>query len=408
MSHTVGRMLTQRITCTVVLGITASGALASDQIETIQRLLAELEKRDLAILDLKRRVTELEARTRSLPAPTAPTTWQGTLPHGAESATLPPSPQQAATSRPAKTKTAHPDTAAPGRFEVDEEAADRALERTLVQSGVLLLPAGQGEIQPSLEYARNESVLEPRLTLPSTLGSHERLVLSERRRRNTFTGDIALRFGLPFDAQVEFGIPYYHVEQSNVLAGGPGGPEEISRTGSGFGDFRIGLAKTLVQEDGWFPDLVARATWDMGNGAESDSGLALGGGFDQLRFAASALKRQDPLAFSALLSYEIAPYEHDGIEPGNQISLEIGAALAASPETSLQFSFSQTFTDELKVDGKRIESSDSIIGVLRIGASTVVGRRSLLSISAGFGMSGDAADYSLGISFGQRFDIPGI
>jgi hypothetical protein len=46
--------------------------------------------------------------------------------------------------------------AAPGQFEVDEEAAERALERTLVVTGALLLPFGKAEIQPRFAYIRSE------------------------------------------------------------------------------------------------------------------------------------------------------------------------------------------------------------------------------------------------------------
>jgi hypothetical protein len=48
------------------------------------------------------------------------------------------------------------DPAAPGEFDVAEEDIDRALERTLVQSGALLLPLGQAEIEPSFSYTRRE------------------------------------------------------------------------------------------------------------------------------------------------------------------------------------------------------------------------------------------------------------
>ena len=47
--------------------------------------------------------------------------------------------------------------AAPGQFEVDEEAAERALERTLVVTGALLLPFGQADIQPSFTYIRSQA-----------------------------------------------------------------------------------------------------------------------------------------------------------------------------------------------------------------------------------------------------------
>src|SRR5205807_8011700 len=46
---------------------------------------------------------------------------------------------------------------APGQFEVSEEAAERALERTLVATGNLVVPQGFAEFEPLFSYARRES-----------------------------------------------------------------------------------------------------------------------------------------------------------------------------------------------------------------------------------------------------------
>jgi len=43
---------------------------------------------------------------------------------------------------------------APGQIEVEEEDVERALERTLVQAGALLLPFGSVEVEPSFSYTR--------------------------------------------------------------------------------------------------------------------------------------------------------------------------------------------------------------------------------------------------------------
>ena len=45
----------------------------------------------------------------------------------------------------------------PMRLVVDEAAAERALERTLVQRGALLLPRGRIELSPALAYSHRES-----------------------------------------------------------------------------------------------------------------------------------------------------------------------------------------------------------------------------------------------------------
>jgi hypothetical protein len=43
---------------------------------------------------------------------------------------------------------AAPSAPAPGQFEVSEEAAERALERTLVATGNLVVPQGFAEFEP--------------------------------------------------------------------------------------------------------------------------------------------------------------------------------------------------------------------------------------------------------------------
>ncbi|EAR21780.1 hypothetical protein [Nitrococcus mobilis] len=63
-------------------------------------------------------------------------------------------PQSSTQPPPAAHNQAHP--TASGQFQVDEEAAERALERTLVVQGALLLPFGLAEIQPSFSYTRSE------------------------------------------------------------------------------------------------------------------------------------------------------------------------------------------------------------------------------------------------------------
>ena len=52
---------------------------------------------------------------------------------------------------------AKPKGPAPGKVTATEEEAERALERTLTAEGVLLLPYGQLQLEPSFTYTRRES-----------------------------------------------------------------------------------------------------------------------------------------------------------------------------------------------------------------------------------------------------------
>lgn len=288
---------------------------------------------------------------------------------------------------------------APGEFEVDEEAADRALERTLIQTGVLLLPFGQMEVEPSFTYTRTEVDAPTFLTQDGVT-----FLGTDNVRRNVFDADVQLRFGLPFDSQLDLRFPYRHVDQSTVTTVGFTERAEDDRTGSRPGDIRIGLAKTLLRERQWWGDVVGRVAWDTDTGETTDNDVVLGSGRNEVIGSLSAVKRQDPLAFVGGLSYQ-KTFEKNDVEPGDQIGLTLGAFLAASPETSLRLALGQTFVNELEVDNEVINGSDQVAGTLTLGASSIIGRRTLLDFSADIGLTDDAPDYSVGASIGMRFDF---
>ena len=93
-------------------------------------LQKRIDERDAAIRDLLRRVSELEEQKRKAPPKKVAKTVQPLKPQQ--------KPQQPNSDAPAQTAA----PAKPGKFDVDEAAAEHALERALIQSGALLLPAG--------------------------------------------------------------------------------------------------------------------------------------------------------------------------------------------------------------------------------------------------------------------------
>ena len=390
----------------------------SDHPPTMEELLRRLEERDALIVDLQRRVGELERQIatpadRASPVAAKPVP---SVPPVASSAEQEPSNAERRSDRmsPASTGTyastqaeeapaaasgAAP--AAPGQFEVDEQAAERALEQTLVVTGALLLPFGQADIQPSFTYIRRQ---EEAPTLFFAEG--RQLIASQDVRRDTFIADLFLRFGLPFDSQLEVGIPYrYVVEQEVVTEVDFGARAETESHGSGFGDVGVGLAKGLLEERNWWPDLIGRVTWDTDSGETSDDGFSLGGGFHELQGSLTMTKRQDPLVFIGSASYGTT-FEKDDINPGDQLGFSVGAVLAASPETSLRVILNQTFVNELEVGDRAISGSDQVFGTLSFGASSIIGRGKFLDLTAGIGLTDEAPDYSAGISVTISFDVP--
>lgn len=265
--------------------------------------------------------------------------------------------------------------------------------------GALLVPAGQVDFEPSFTYTRRDG------DLPALVNLDGNLVLAPQRvKRDEFVTALNARFGLPWDAQLELGLPYNAVDQqrtTNFAAG----RITSSDTGTGLGDFSLGIAKTVLREERWWPDLIARFTWDSATGESRDNDVALDGGYNDIVGQIVALKRQDPLAFIASAAYQTT-FEKDGVEPGDELRIALGAFLATSPDTSISLLLSQQFVDDIRQDGRKIKNSNQNITSLNFGVSSILGRRTLLSLNAGVGLTEDAPDYSIGVSLPVRFDLP--
>ncbi|MCF8003767.1 MAG: transporter [Chromatiaceae bacterium] len=372
----------------VMWGIAPSAlptAAIADTSTEIAELKAAVARRDAIIDELLDRVVSLEQRWAQAKVAAAPASSDLARPN--------PSPNPAPSDRRSRPNTAP----RPGVVEVDPLAAERALERTLTQEGVLLLPAGQFELEPYVAYARRETdqptlVIDPRGVAAGSIES----------RRNEWDLGLRGRAGLPWDTQLELDIPYRYVSQSLVQPSSLNGLNEAKGNGSSLGDIKVGFAKTLLQQDQWWPDLVARLTWDSDTGERFDNDLALGIGFSELRGSLSALARQDPLALTASLSYETT-FEKDNIDPGDELGISFGVSLAASPETSLSMSLAQTFAQETRIGGQAIPGSDETTSVMAFGASFILGRNLLLSLSAVVGLTDSAPDYAFAVSLPIRF-----
>jgi hypothetical protein len=304
---------------------------------------------------------------------------------------------------PERQETAQAATPAPGQFEVDEEAAERALDFTLVEEGALLLPLGRAQVTPSFTYTRETG------DFPVVVDPGGANLLGEQEvRRNEFEFAADLLIGLPFDSQLEFGLPYNLVDQSVVNKVRGIEVQESSRTGQGLGDFSVGLAKTVLRERNWLPDVVLRANWNTGTGDLQNSDVPLGAGFQELTGSVSLIKRQDPLVFVGGGFYEWAYDQEDDIDPGNSYGFSIGTFLAASPNTSLSVVLNQSFGDEVEVAGQRIRGSDSVQSVLTFGASAILTRNVLVNGAVGVGLTDDSPDYSVSLSLPIRFNTPGL
>ncbi|XSG85818.1 MAG: hypothetical protein ACPW60_03640 [Methylohalobius sp. ZOD2] len=376
-------------------------ALVKELLNKLEERDRKLAERDALINDLQRRVTHLERLVVKPGQETEKTETFAQSTKTKNEKTPSPSQSQVAQAEAAPKPKPKPDTG-PGSFEVDEEAAERALERTLTQTGALLLPFGRAEIQPFFTYTRQE------IDNPNLITVNGDLVTGRQEiRLDQFESGVFSRLGLPMETQLELRVPYTIVDRSTVnnFSFVGGGRDETKSSGSRLGDIRLGLAKTLFREQGWRPDLIARLTWTAPTGRRFDDGVSLSGGFHRLEGSLTALKRQDPLAFTGRFFYNAAFDDH-GNNPGDRFGFSVGAFLAASPETSLSISLEQSFIDEVKLNGRIIEGSDRVSSSFILGASSILGRGFLLSVFGGIGLTEDAPDYFINISVPLRFNVP--
>ena len=395
--------------------------LAAEPQPTLKSLQRQLDQRDALIQDLMRRLDALERqvgqsasalprqdqeagkdgvqRAAQVPAPPrAKALAARDASPGAATATAPSGKQTAQAQNGGQAPEA-PKPQAPGQVTATEEEAERALERSLVSTGVLLLPFGQVEVQPNASYVRREN------QAPVISSINGDLVLSQQKvRRNEFQQSLSIRGGLPFDTQLEFNLPYNEVDQENVNNVAVA-TSSRSGTGWGLGDLSLGVAKTVLREKNWWPDLITRFTWTAPTGQFKTNDVLLNSGFNRLLGEVVATKRQDPLAFFTQAFYQTT-FERNGFEPGDNLGLSGGLFLATSPETSLQLSLSQNFVQDSKLNGKKQKGSDQVASILNLGFSSILARNVLLQMVVGVGLTDDAPDYSVELSLPIRFSLP--
>lgn len=351
---------------------------------------ASASDNDARVKELQQRIELLEQKLNALLQAVGAQTATAAPPNAgtaARSAPVAPSAPAVAAAPAQRGNASAARSPAPGSFEVDEAAAQRALERTLTQTGALLLPTAAIELTPSFNYARTESALGlVSAGSPPTVGL-------ANQRQNELSPRLDLRVGMPMATQFEASLPYNYVRSRQVSDFGTAS----SDTGAGIGDLTLGVAKTLMQESGWKPDLIGRVSYNFGSGKRNDGDIGLNGGFRQLSAELVALKRQDPLAFTASIGYGKV-FEEDSIRPGDLATFSLGALLAASPATSLQLGFTQVHRKEQEFNGARLRGSDQTYGVLNLGASSVLSRDVTLVTQFGIGLGEDAPEYTISVA----------
>lgn len=408
------RLVAVAVRLGIVVGATGlaplvwSAPLYADE-PTVEELQQRLDERDATIRDLLRRVEALEREVRptsgSVPAISPNTAGIAVAPGFMPAAVTPsinaPSRAQAVQQQQQQQQPAvTTGGGGPGQFVVSEEAAQRALERALVQTGALLLPSGTAEFVPGASYTRFESENPGQVAL---LTNGQLFSTQVQTRENQVEGSTLFRLGLPWTSQLEVTFPFdYKSITTDNRVGGVGLSAQTTDA-VGFGDPAISWTKEIVHEGEWRPTLLGSIGWDTNLGSRHH-GIALGTGFDEIKGSLLAVKRQDPLVFTAGLGY-IHSLPYAGVQPGDQYATSLGMFFAVSPETSLRISPQLTFADEVSVNGARIPGSNQVAGAMSFGIFSILAPGLNMDLSTDIGLTRDAPKYAVRVSFPLRFGL---
>jgi hypothetical protein len=368
----------------------------------IKQLEQRLDERDAVIRDLMARVQRLEshdaARGGAPSGPSAPQQAQAAPPPPAAGAAGAP-PAVAQVSPPGAPGAPGAPKPGPGQFEVSEEAAQRALERALVQTGAALLPAGKFEFVPSVtyQYQRISSPGQIVLTTEGTVLITENLIRATQVQANAL-----VRMGLPWGMQLEVGLPYDYKDTTLVVRAGGAGLTAAGPGVSGIGDPSVALTKQLLVENDQRPGLFANIAYNPNVGQVKQT-IPLGKGFNSLTAGITAVKRQDPLVFTGGFSY-VYSWENKGVRPGDQYIASFGLLLAVSPETSLRFGQDLIFYGKDSFNGRALPGSNRKAGIFDAGIVTVLGRNRVISFSIGIGETQDAPDFVVQLAMPIRLN----
>jgi hypothetical protein len=227
-----------------------------------------------------------------------------------------------------------------------------------------------------------------------------------RTRSDSYIGSLTGQAGLPLGMMLSAFAPYTY---RNTSFG----------SNSGVGDFVLELSKKLNNESDRLPSFVASLTYSDDNGDDPFEPIPIGFGFRTLSGSLSALKRIDPVALYAGVSYT-HPYSKNvntdnllgeqsfsgRIAPGDAWSYRLGASLAATPDISLDASLSVAFVQgtEVRSDAVgRYTLSRSTIATLNLGAGFILSKDLSLLLSASAGATDDSPDFIFSIALPYRF-----
>lgn len=253
--------------------------------------------------------------------------------------------------------------------------------------------------------------------------------------------DLTVRYGLTDRIQLDFNAPFLY-RNSNYFVGNVNSSEEQGASSSGegdvtltqqIGDVNMGIFYQVHQESVDWPDIVwnlrvkaptGTDPYGIGietleNGVSVPTELPSGNGVWAFSTGFSFVKTVDPAVLFANINF-FHNFEGDfdniggqnvfpgTVDLGNAYQFGLGMAFALNERLSMNFSYTQRFTDTARIKPKdgnwnSIIGSDANIATLNMGVTFALTQHLTVITNVGIGLTTDAPDVQLGIKLPYQF-----
>ncbi|MDD5730345.1 MAG: transporter [Candidatus Omnitrophica bacterium] len=279
-----------------------------------------------------------------------------------------------------------------------------AIERTLVERGGMLLPKGTLQIEPgftSAHFSSNNINIEGFAIIPLFIGE----VTTQTKKRDIFISTLSTKYGLLENLQGELRVPYrYEYDRTTDNTQGT----ETSLKKGGLGDIELSLSRQIAFEHGLVPDTVFSITGKSITGQDPyNHPIGLGTGHWGVRTGLVFVKSSDPAVIFGGLNYSWSArrkFDNFGkVEPGSSVGYTLGAAIALSYQTAINFAFDHSVTFKMKKDGVNVNGSFLNSASLKTGFNWSFSKNASVDFSISHGLTTDAPDYVVELRFPYTF-----
>ena len=254
-------------------------------------------------------------------------------------------------------------------------------------------------------FLRNSEVLLKPKDIQLSIGFNYNSDESQRSFRKNRSRDLSIPLGISYgvtkDLELNASIPLVY-KRNEVIA-----PSTVSKESqSGFGDLSLGASYKLKVEQESSPSITASFGITAPTGKKADdndvSGLAAGSGHWGVSTGLHISKSIDPAVVFANVGYQHTFKDKQNgsdIQPGDSFSYGFGAGLSINSSVSFSGRIVGSYQLETKLDNEKITGSSGESISFIAGMSYRLGRKTRLETDFTIGLSEDAGDVGIGVSY---------